>query len=247
MSTPLINYIYIGRRGIYTQAGQIKLIVTLHSSICIRQRAFCVRSNSSVSVVKTLLQHLQEIGETNRIISWCWQSASIICCTGLSYTPCTRLGVLQVIREIINIFKVKTQNKQKTHPTKNQQHTIHSRNQIFQVIKELTISFQKKNTLHSFTVVTASQYLPWILRSLKAECLMAQDATSKSIYFYPRQMKIERQSLFSYSTQLWGMTAGEQRCQFVANRSSRHSCCDLQTWTIAQWWELSADSRDPLH
>jgi len=37
------------------------------------------------------------------------------------------------------------------------------------------------------------------------------------------------------------MTAGEQRCQFMRNKKSRHSCCDVQAQTIAWWQEQSAD------
>lgn len=44
---------------------------------------------------------------------------------------------------------------------------------------------------------------------------MAEDITSKSIYFYTRQMKISKSS-FIHSTQL----AGEQRCQFMENENS---------------------------
>lgn len=151
MSTPLINYIYIWRRGIYPQAGKIKFIVTLHSSICTCENAFCVRNSSSSSAADTArtLARDRSDKQDNQLV--------------LTNTVLHR-AVLHTLHKIrcsagntrnCHYIWSKNQSKQKSHPT-----SKHFHNSIFQVINNLPICFDKKNTNLQF--VTASQCLPWI-------------------------------------------------------------------------------------
>lgn len=114
MSTPLINYICIWRKGINPRAGQIKLIVTLHSSIYTCENACCVRNNSSSSVADTTRTIARENSDK--------QDNQLVLTNTVLYRaalqPCTRAGALQVIPETVSIYKVKTKaSKNPTQPT----------------------------------------------------------------------------------------------------------------------------------